>query len=194
MASSLTPLVAAASFWVLVHIRRRYVLSTTNRSLLPVSAPSSTHSQRGLPVLCTVGRYAELDVASTFVLRGRSTLFVDSHANLLEFLGGTTASESTSYSRRRPMKSARCCVWDWGDIVRAFYNLGSFTAIVGQALAVGALWWTLLQLVLRVLGNLDPSPSAIIAHSMVKRSTVPATQPIKHPPNQLLLRPLVSPR
>lgn len=188
MSSSLTPLVVAVSLWLLVYIRRQYIRSSTNRSLLPVT----THSPQGSRVLWTIGRYVEVDVTSTFILRGRSTLFVDSHANLLDSLGGST-SESTPFSRRRPTKSASYCL-DWGDFLRAFYNLGSVTAIVGQALAVGALWWSLLQLVLRLLGNSDPHPSTIIAHSMIKRNPVPMKPPINQPFHQFRLRPLVSPR
>lgn len=187
MSSSLTPLVVAVSFWLLVYIRRRYIRSSTNRSLLPVT----THSSQGSRVLWTIGRYAEVDVASTFILRGRSTLFVDSHSNLLDSLGGS--SESTSFSRRRPTKPARYCL-DWGYFLRAFYNLGSVIAIVGQALAVGALWWSLLQLVLRLLDNSDPHPSTIIAHSMIKRNSVPMKPPTNQPSHQFRLRPLVSPR
>lgn len=184
--SSTTSFLLVISFWLLVYIRRHYVLSSTKKPLLPV--PSSVRLQRASPMLWTLGHYAEVDLVSPFILRGRTMLFVDSHGDLLEILGGA-ASESPSPSRRRSAKSTGCWGCDWGSIVKAFYNLGSVTAIVGQTLAVGVLWWSLLQLGL-LLGSSDPNTT--ITHNLVKRRPLPVPQSLSHSPNKFLLRPLVS--
>ena len=191
--SSITPLVAVALFWLLVYLRLRHVLSGKHRSLLPVSALAPTHPQRSPRALWKIGCYAEVDLTSPFVLRGRTMLLVNGHADLLEIFR-RTVSGSTSPSRRRPATRVKCCAWDWGSHVRTFYNFGSVLAILGQTLAIGVLWWSLLQFAFRLLGNPDPQPSDIMTHNLVKRNTMLEMQVSNHPTNELLLRPLVSQR
>ncbi|KAF8514992.1 hypothetical protein JB92DRAFT_92270 [Gautieria morchelliformis] len=183
--ASTAPLVLAISFWCLVYIRRRYVLSNTNM-ILPVTAP--VHPQRASRVLWTLGRYFEVDLTSHFVLRGRTELLVDGHAALVEILRGVTP-EVTSPSRRRLAKQTKRCGRDGGSIVRLFYNFGSVTAVIGQTLAVGALWWSMVQLGRHLLGN--SNSSSIIPHNMVKRNSMSIPQPLGDSPNDFLLRPLI---
>lgn len=187
--TSTIPLVLVVSFWLLIYIRRHYVLSSVQRPLLPVAL--SVHPRRSTHALWTLRDYAEVDLTSPFILRGKTSLFVDSHASLLEILGGTS-TESTTPSLRRLTKPTRFYGWDLGSIVKIFYNLGSVTTVVGQILGLGVLWWSLLQLGLHLQGSSDLSSS--LTHNMAKRSPVVVNQPLNPSPNQFLLRPLVSPR
>ncbi|KAF8590674.1 hypothetical protein K439DRAFT_41271 [Ramaria rubella] len=149
--------------WVFIHLRRRHTLSNVARFPLPITTPGS--SQQVSESLWKIGQYADIDLLSFFILRGRTKLFVDSHA-------------------RQRAKQIR---WSFGGAIKFIYNLGTVTAIVGQTLAVGVLWWSLFQLGIHLIHH---STSSHAIQNGAKRSLPPISQ--SHiSSNEFFLRPLI---
>jgi hypothetical protein len=174
-----------AVFWLLIHLRHGLAGSANTSPLLlrSLSLPSHTASRTALQR----GRQFEINVPSPFILRGETTIFTDAHARLLELLGG-----STSRSRKRSGKRWFWHNGDWGRTVRAFYDLGTVTAIVGQILGAGVLLWSLYHLGLHFLSGSTPNGD-VAQNLLVKRGPIPVS-PSLPPSNELLLKPLVSRR
>lgn len=175
----ITLLVAVLVFWLLVHVRRRVLTGDSNMSLLPLTSPSHIISR---PLLM-LGHQTKIDLPSHFVLRGETTLFTDAHAHFVEFL---------REPRRKSRRDISCDNnWLWGTVVRAFYDIGSVIAILGQLFGVGVLLWSLCRLAILFLSA--PTPVHGVTKQLAKRSPISSSLPPLSQ-NEFFLKPLVSRR
>lgn len=164
---SFFPLAAiVVGFWFCVHLRSHYV--TKQATILPLTTTTAIRPSN----ILYIHKGFTVERSSLFVVRMKSSLFLNSHAKL-----------SARWSSGLPVTSERRTKgFKWRRFWKFFYDMGSLVAIAGQLSALILLAMLVLQMGKRALGEPELWPilskRAIEPVNRISLKSTPSLKPL----------------